>query len=462
MSRASLSLLSLLVGGAAGALGGCTEEKGEATASLATVMTVTWETSEPGSSVVEWGYDESYVYQTLEATDSVTEHRVVVAGMAPGRRVYWRARSEVAGGTWTSEGHIVDIPEGYATLSPVTLDQSAPGFTRGFRLIPVSGHPSGVILVDDGGEEVWAVAVAEGLTPMQAWLDHDGTHVLYLIEDTRRTEDVGGIVRISLDQSEVEYYPLHYAHHGFLQMADGAFLYLATDPREVDGVAIAGDALMRVDADGLNPTMLYSTWDQFTPDVAALQKDGGIYYPDWLDWTHANAINWRPDGTLLLSLHNISTIVNLELGEGDAPATVRWTMVGAGNDAGTDGDFDYQGAFSDLFDRQHHPVATDAGILVFDNGANVPGEYSEAVEYAVDEAARTFTPVWDFEWGQAVQVPFDGDVQRLASGNTLIDWGSASYVTEVTPAGEIVWQINNAGQIIGFMQQYAQIGGPVP
>lgn len=424
---------------------------------LVTVMTVAWTTKAPGTSVVEWGYDESYGYQTNEATSASDAHRVVVAGMAPGTQVHWRVRSQDGEATCVSDGQIAQVSRGYEQLGPMSLDLAGEGYSRGFRLLPVSGNPASVVIIDDEAREVWGRPMDEGVTAVQAWMDKDNTHVLYLAEDSARLRDISGIYRVSLDQSDVQFLPLHYAHHGFRQLSDGRFLYLATDPREVDGEMVAGDALMIVDADGGNSRVVYSTWDQFTPDMPRLIARGGTYYPNWLDWTHANSLSIRDDGSVLLSLHNISTIVNVDL-----DGNVYWTLMGAEDGAGQPGDFRFDGSVAELFARQHNPIPVgDHNLLLFDNGPGGDDDYAEVAEYTLDETNYTFARVWNFDWDQAHEVAINGDVQRFPNGNTLAAWGSNGRLNEITPAGEIVWQASAGSQVLGFLQQYASLGGPV-
>jgi hypothetical protein len=92
------------------------------------------------------------------------------------------------------------------------------------------------------------------------------------------------------------------------------------------------------------------------------------------------------------------------------------------------------------FSHQHAAKWLPNGNLVlFDNGNLRLPHFSRAVEYALDQGAKTATLVWQYRLNPDVFGPAFGDVQRLANGNTLICWGATvPLLTEVAPDGTIV------------------------
>ena len=93
---------------------------------------------------------------------------------------------------------------------------------------------------------------------------------------------------------------------------------------------------------------------------------------------------------------------------------------------------------------QHHIRRIPNGnITLFDNGNYHTPSYSRAVEYHLDEENKVATMVWQYRNVPDIYGFAMGSVQRLHNGNTLISWGSANpTVTEVTPAGEIAFQMD--------------------
>jgi hypothetical protein len=121
--------------------------------------------------------------------------------------------------------------------------------------------------------------------------------------------------------------------------------------------------------------------------------------------------------------------------------------------------------FSDIHDPEIHD---DGTILFFDNGGykmitpipegNPYGFHTRALEYAIDETAKTATLTWEWPGNFAVDswyktqlyVPFWGDADRLQNGNVLITAGRRgtgaqtpeSTIIEVhKESGEVVWEL---------------------
>lgn len=340
-------------------------------------------------------------------------------------------------------------------IPPVNLDLFAnePGASSGFRLLPVEGSPGRVTLVDDAGRIVWSWEADPSFAPADAFLDPDGAAVNILAVSKDVESGEGGYFRVALT-GEATFVPIPYIHHAFTPLPDGRIAFLEADPRQVEDVMVAGDKVVARDADGQNPVVLFTTWDLWEPDMPALREQTYDYYTTWLDWTHGNSINVRADGGLLLSFHRVSAVVSI------APdGQVDWTLTGT--NTSVPGDYTLDGDPADLFQQQHNPIDVDGGVLLFDNGPAVAG-YSEAARYALDDVGHTFTKVWTFDWDQAVSSDRQGDVQPLANGNILINWGGGGALTEVTEDKAIVWGIAAKNRFFGFSEQYDRIGGSAP
>ncbi len=69
-----------------------------------------------------------------------------------------------------------------------------------------------------------------------------------------------------------------------------------------------------------------------------------------------------------------------------------------------------------------------------------------AREYVLDEADETLVNVWSRDYDDdVIQALEGGDVHRLSNGNTLISFGTASKVREVTPDGTTAWALDWGG-----------------
>jgi len=111
--------------------------------------------------------------------------------------------------------------------------------------------------------------------------------------------------------------------------------------------------------------------------------------------------------------------------------------------------------------RQAPPELTGRALFHFDDGAvDAVNAYSEAVEYSLDEASGTYTPIWRYDYDQRISSYLLGDVERLENGNTLIAWGSGGTITEVTPEGDLAFQVSLAiGPAPGFTHHIDAPGG---
>jgi hypothetical protein len=119
---------------------------------------------------------------------------------------------------------------------------------------------------------------------------------------------------------------------------------------------------------------------------------------------------------LLLSPRNFDQVLLVNRTTGD----VEWTL-------GSDGDFE-------TLRQQHNPdyLENEAGqstVLVADS------ENQRVVEY--ERADGTWTRTWTLEG----QLDWPRDADRLPNGNTLVTDSKHDRVIEVTPDGEVVWEV---------------------
>lgn len=221
------------------------------------------------------------------------------------------------------------------------------------------------------------------------------------------------------------------------RVADYLFGY---DIRNVDETAygggpsdpLAGHQLLRISATGAVDTLLqgWNYWthaDKVDPPVADQSID------------HPNSLDFDLDGGIIASFRNLGAVIKID------PATrkVLWQLGGARNQ------FTFIGDPMNGFSGQHSVrVLPNGHFLVFDNGVSNSPQASRAVEYAVDESAKTATMVWQYVPTPSLFNQFTGSVQRLINGNTVVAWTNYGLVDEVSPDGVLVnrMQINVGGE----------------
>ena len=150
------------------------------------------------------------------------------------------------------------------------------------------------------------------------------------------------------------------------------------------------------------------------------------YWPlsaDW-DYVHLNSIDVDRDSNLLVSARNTHTIYKLDRKSGQ----IIWRLGGKHSD--------FQVAPEAVFAWQHDARRQpDGTITMFDNGDSL----SRALQLNVDEKARRVTLQRAFAHPSKLHASSQGNVQVLPGGNVLVGWGAQPYVSEFSPAGELVF-----------------------
>ena len=141
------------------------------------------------------------------------------------------------------------------------------------------------------------------------------------------------------------------------------------------------------------------------------------------DWMHANSLQAAPTGEILMSVRHLDTVLAI------SPRfdSIEWRIGGPRSDFGFPNP-------ADRFYHQHFVRMLDSGnLLLMDNGNGRPavegGQYSRALELALDWDSMTATKVWEYRHpiggGGAYKYSDKvGSAQRLESGNTLVLFGS--------------------------------------
>jgi len=83
----------------------------------------------------------------------------------------------------------------------------------------------------------------------------------------------------------------------------------------------------------------------------------------------------------------------------------------------------------------------NGNLILFDNGNTHSPNFSRAVEYRVDEGARTATLVWQYRPNPDLPSLALGFAQRLANGNTLVTFGPRGTIHEVSSSSQLLWEL---------------------
>jgi hypothetical protein len=361
-----------------------------------------------------------------------------------------RAVFRMAGGSFAAGGARMSPaaqpaapPDG---IEPITIKRRGVGFRGidkahafpGFTLFaPIAATNRTVYLIDIAGAVVhrWEMPYAPGLhgyLTQQGRLFYNGkipneTHL-------GKTPFMGGSA-MEVDWNgkvlwEVKH-PEH--HHDGIRLRNGnVMLFCANElsPAIAGGVR-GGRAGSEYENGRMNADYLLelttggkTVWEWHVADHLDPEKDHITGEQDGRDeWTHANGLSEMPNGNILLSCRNTSTVMIINRKTGD----IEWKL----------GPPPLSG--------QHAPYLLENGhVLLFDNGPHRLDEtfpYSRVLE--IDPATNAIA--WKFQ--ESVPQAFFSDrisnAVRLPNGNTLINEGVFGRFFEVTPDGSVVWEYVN-------------------
>jgi hypothetical protein len=297
---------------------------------------------------------------------------------------------------------------------------------------PAVGGQAFAIIIDAKGNPVWYKAFADGVTDFQkqpdgnytAWGSTDSTPSSFH-EFTSLGEEVA-VYRASnmlkTDPHELRMIGRDYALLGIEFRTMDLSAYGGSPSAEVEGFVVeyrrAGQA-----------PFLWNTFDHFmvtdgAPDVS--------YSAPTVDPWHGNAIDIDHDGNLLVSFRDMDEITKIDVRTGG----ILWRLGGKNNE------FTFLNDELHGFSHQHGVRRLPNGdIILFDNGNLHDPPTSRAVEYRLDLANKTAELVWEYRPDPPLYGFALGFAQRLASGNTLVCFGTARRIIEIDPGGRKRWEI---------------------
>lgn len=429
-----------------------------ATTNVPTVWEVTIQTNTVQEVEVEVEDGDGRVRSVLAETTDGLHHSAVVLGLHTASQYAVRASTVLSTGasacSEAAEMTTGTFPAGFPSTLPGTL---AEGRTAGFHLVPLLAESTvSVGIFDENGTAVWGLVTwdaadhpewtpnPDGGVPIpfnfRVRLDPLGRGVVTNTQG-QYSDDPGMLVTYSWSGEIIDTVEFIGGHTDFALLPDGSQAMLGWDIQTRSGRRMLGDTVMIRSPDGL-VTTIWNAFDQFDPDLGHMYPYGFTAdQPPTEDWSHVNGLSYDPVGNaLLFSVTEPSSVVNYNLNTGQ----VEWVL-------GMRSPF-FDGIDASLIDWPHGVMAIDGGVLVFNRThPGDPTTCSNAVDIAVDIQNRTATPGWSYAGASCLQNGFLGDAERLPNGNTIVTWSSYGAIEEVTPAGEVVFQLNTGiGAGFGF------------
>jgi len=232
--------------------------------------------------------------------------------------------------------------------------------------------------------------------------------------------------------------------HDIEMLPNNHALLLAYDPQHVDmsqvvpggdpNATVSGLIIQEIDA-AKNVVFQWRSWDHF--QITDVTDCHSLTTPT-VDAVHGNSLEEDYDGNILLSSRYLDEITKIDRQTGD----IIWRF---GKNA-RNNQFTIQDdplGFSDQHDARRLP---NGHITIFDNHscANQPPNNTRALEYEIDEQNKTARLVWEYRHTPDQHTGPTGNVQRRASGGTMIGWGSVPgppNITDLHADGSTAWEI---------------------
>lgn len=396
-------------------------------------------TIDPASQHVTCGSLRPWTYDfTIEQIRPVASWSEPALPAVPvGAQTTRPARSLATSGTITSP-HLVTVPDNYPDIT-VTLATGDTGegyiflsnfyfFNRGFR----DSEPY-LLILDNRGEPVFYRRMPDGW-PILDFKKQPNGSLTYWNSQTRSFFALNERYEIIDEYQAGNGYICDL--HDLQILPNGHVLLMIYDNRTVDMSAIVPGGLDHATVAGLiiqeldqqdNVVFEWRSWDHMniTDTLVSLTAPQ-------IDYVHGNAVELDDDGNILVSSRHLSEITKIDRQTGE----IIWRWGGKRNEFTLIGDA--QG-----FDFQHDIRRLPNGhVTLFDNRNNLEPKYSRAVEYILDEEAKTATLYREYRNTPDIYAGAMGNAQRLDNGNTVIGWGYANQtVTEVMSDGTKVFEL---------------------
>jgi len=423
---------------------------------------VSWTTNVAADSKVQFG-QSGYQWEIADAA-SVTAHKVLVIGMHAQQTYMIKAISTAGGASASAEGTFMtgtlpaQIPNGKVMINDTTKVQ--PGWT--------------LMNVQKGQGDTRA---RSDFPPYAVMYDSGGLPVWYYVDGTM--PDIGGAVSTQLTDKGVLIGPswnsslttgalpieVDFAGNTIWQCAASLCGNGKNYTHHASKISNGNYALIEYIMTGSRQDPIYREVNASNQVVWSLDYAKLVTPPSGAtgDWCHANAIT--VDVTKNLVYANCRWAGLLKATH-DATPVRQWLLTGMGKGSSVPTQPTSDIAFSPTsaaFSDTHDPEIHDDGtICFFDNGGYNGGAggsttqlRSRAVEYMINETAKTATLVWEYPGTATVPdswytanwyTPFWGSVHRLANGNHLVAAGIRappveSRVFEVTKDDrKVVWE----------------------
>lgn len=392
------------------------------------LVTLHWTQTTAGSVQAQYSVDPD-VWLSSPALDlEAGEHSQILLGIPYDTEVTYRLLWEDGPNSHTSEDAYIQtspLPTGIPTPTDVSGDPNSwePDMTYVLLSMEAAGASRGnfVFIIDRAGRVVWSQKLEAQRISLHARISHDGRDLLIDQNSFWAAWDDGAaseIWRMKIDGTIVETYPTPGLHHPFTDMEDGSIVWAAyqnNSNETIEKLTPAGEQISIFDC--------WSYIEQWDLEDA---------------YCASNTLVWHPlRESFLLSLYSLEAVLEVDSNTGEV-----LRRFGHIPEAYT-----FEPAES-AFYWQHGGYILESGNFLVSSRSKEPDE-TVIREYEIDDDSQALREVWSFGLGEGIYGRTMGEAHRLPSGNTLHNYGSATRLREVTMDGEVVWDIDWNGPLLG-------------
>ena len=403
-------------------------------ATIESLVYVSWNQESAASGYLEYSVDEGIWMQSPETAFAAGESEQLLLGIPYGMDASIRLVSMVAGVEQTSETIV-------ATTAPMPEDMPVPEYVSGdpsqwfpegnYLWTSINGSRGGwtggdywKVILDRQGRVVWAMVTPDRHWTIWTEVSYDGRDLMW--DDSTvwvfGSDVESQVHRMKIDGTIVQSYETPGLHHAWDELADGSIIWGAY-------ITSHEEWLNKLLPSGSTETI----WKCSEFEVEMQGETGrNCHSNSW--WWHEST------DTYLVSFPSSAgdvkdTVLHID-SEGNTLST--WGRLSDWTFANVENTFDYQ----------HGVTFTDSGNLLVSTKLDNENPYYQwfldtlAVrEYEIDYATQTLTEVWSFGEDQGIAGNTAGEAHRLSNGNTLHNYGSGARTREITPDGQLVWDI---------------------
>ena len=246
--------------------------------------------------------------------------------------------------------------------------------------------------------------------------------------------------------------PPEEAHHSITMTPHGTLMFLAGDPFDVDYppwypvTCVQGDTIKEIDLDTREIVWQWRLRDHVDP-IEHHNPERRLYMGNGcLDWSHGNTVKFFQDyacngnryQAVLYNSAGLDTFWMIDYATGE----VLWSC-------GMHGTLGQRESLDEAVFSPGHDVdrVEDDLFILYDNGSHRKAKASRALKIRVDPASGDVEEIWD--WSYPLMYDWwGGDADQLPNGNVLLTNVEHGRLIEVTPEGDIVWDMHFLSPIV--------------